>query len=647
MKHGYLYFLPLFAAVGATAQYIHITNGNVGFHHAVEAEAEIPFNPDHSVTIGGKTFPLSEFHTMSVEDDCPVSANAVVVSYSGNEASVHIDGNIAQYVHAEVNGAHVSIIQSAEVSEATCGEITYVLSGASADGSLLLSGEYKCTLELQGVDLLNPSGAALEIQNGKRVAISAKSGTTNTLEDGATGSQKGAVACKGHLEFKGKGVLNIKGNKSHAIQAKEYVEVKNLTLNITGAVKDGINCGQYFSMSSGNVSITDTGDDGIQVSYKDDVDREPEDTGCFSISGGSLGIHIAKGEACKGIKADADVNISEGNIYILSECNGIWDSVKLKTKASACIGADGNVNIDGGIINLKASGSGGKGISCDGVFTANGGDCNVQTIGGLLVYSNGTLNHNYTSNAERVASDYKSSAKGIKADSGLIINGGTFYVTTSTNNAEGLESKKDLEINGGTVFVKAYDDGINASNDFRVSGGDLTVISVVSDGLDSNGNLYISGGKIITMGSGGMEMGLDAATESGCAVYITGGTVFSFGGNNTYPTKAGSTQAFVTATGAVKAGSVVSVSGNDEVLAGIEIPEDYNSTPITFDVEVSKGLFRGPGNGFGPGGWNPGGTSGSGSIMISCPQLVSGQSYSVSNGTTQSTSTAVLTKSGR
>lgn len=257
----------------------------------------------------------------------------------------------------------------------------------------------------------------------------------------------------------------------------------------------------------------------------------------------------------------------------------------------------------------------------------------------MLVYSNGALNHNYTSSADRINSDYKSSAKGIKADSGVVINDGEYYVTTATNNAEGIESKEDLEINGGTVFVKAYDDGINSSKDFRVNGGDLTVISIVGDGLDSNGNLYINGGYVRTMGSGGMEMGLDAATESGCAVYITGGTLLAFGGSNTYPTKSGSTQAFVKGSGAIKADTEVSVKSGDEVLATFTVPSEYTST--------QSGPMYGPGNGSSGGGWNPGGSSGNGSIMISCPELQSGKSYTIVNGTATSTATATLTSSGR
>ncbi len=247
----------------------------------------------------------------------------------------------------------------------------------------------------------------------------------------------------------------------------------------------------------------------------------------------------------------------------------------------------------------------------------------------MLVYSNGALNHNYTGSVDRISSNYKSSAKGIKADSGVTINDGDIHITTATNNAEGIESKKDLDIKGGTIFVKAYDDGINSSNDFRVSGGNLTVISTAGDGLDSNGNLTISDGYIRTMGAGGMEMGLDAATESGCAVYLTGGTVFAFGGSNTYPTKSGSTQAFVKSSGTIKADTGISVKSGDETIASFTVPTEYSST-------TASGGASGPG-----------GNSGGGSVMISCPQIISGKSYTIVNDTSSANATATLTSSER
>ncbi len=616
------------------AQSINFSNGHVTYNFPAESVGIMLFD-SNKVTVADRVFDLSEWSAISV-DDTSIADNTVEIGYSDDGAHAKIAGNIAKYIEVSINGSHVELTQSDDVSASTCGEITYVLRGETADGSFSMTGSYKSTIELQGVSITNPSGPALDIQNGKRIEISAKNGTVNSLTDG-TGTQKGAITCKGHLEFKGKGDLTVTGKQAHAIYSKEYVEIKNLTLNIAGAVKDGINCSQYFLMESGTVSISNTGDDGIQTSFKDDTDREAEDTGTITVAGGNLTVGITA-DAAKCLKSDGDIVISGGTLSLTSNANGIWDSAKSKTKASACIGADGNVTISGGELDIKATGSGGKGISCDGFFYGNGGKTTIATTGGMLVYTNGNLNHNYTSSADRINSDYKSSAKGIKADSCVVINDGEYYVTTATNNAEGIESKADLEINGGTIFVKAYDDGINSSKDFHVKGGDLTVISVVGDGLDSNGNLYISGGYIRTMGSGGMEMGLDAATESGCAVYITGGTLLSFGGSNTYPNKSGSTQAFVKGSGAIKANTEVSVKSGDEVLATFTIPAEYSST---------RTIAYGPGNGPGGGGWNPGGGSGNGSILISCPSLENGKSYTIVNDTATTTATAVLTSSGR
>ncbi|MDE6403135.1 MAG: hypothetical protein K2K86_04925, partial [Muribaculaceae bacterium] len=59
------------------------------------------------------------------------------------------------------------------------------------------------------------------------------------------------------------------------------------------------------------------------------------------------------------------------------------------------------------------------------------------------------------------------------------------------------------------------------------------------------------------------------------------------------------------------------------------------------------GALYGPGNGPGGGGWGPGGNSGSGSLMISCPSLTSGKSYTIVNDATTTNTTATLTKSGR
>ena len=169
-----------------------------------------------------------------------LQAQSVSVVYNGSTATVTTDSIASQYLTVTQSGAHVSIAQSSDLAT----EITYTLSGTSSDGEFYMSGSYKATIELNGLTLTNAtpvySGAAVHIQNGKRINVKVITGTTNTLVDAASGSQKGCLYIKGHAEFKQQGTLNIKGNVKHGIKAGEYITLKNATLNITSAVGDGI-----------------------------------------------------------------------------------------------------------------------------------------------------------------------------------------------------------------------------------------------------------------------------------------------------------------------------------------------------------------------------------------------------------------------
>lgn len=476
------------------------------------------------------------------------SDNTVEVAYNGTSATVTVADNISQYLTVTQQGAHVSIAQSDSVAS----EITYTLSGTSTDGEFYMSGSYKATVELNGLSLTNAtpvySGAAVHIQNGKRINVKVITGTTNTLVDAATGSQKGCLYVKGHAEFKQQGTLNVVGNVKHAIKAGEYISLKNATLNITSAVGDGISCNQYFLIESGTVNINGTGDDGIQCDLEGDTataiteDHEDEDSGNIYIEGGTVTINCAA-IAAKGIKAAGDIFISgEPVIDVTTSGNGEWDEDDLETKAACGISADGNIDISGGTLTLTATGSGGKGMKCDSVLTISGGDITVTTSGGLY-YNNGTTeNTNYTGNTDNVSSDYYSSPKGIKAglktqvgnsytySGGMVISGGKIKVTTSGYNGEGIESKNYLNISGGEIYVNAYDDGINSAQDMTITGGYVYSHSNNNDGIDANGNVYLNGGLVYAIGSGGAENAIDANSEGGKKVYVNGGVLIAVGG---------------------------------------------------------------------------------------------------------------------
>ena len=330
---------------------------------------------------------------------CGVAAMAqtadykVEVVYDGDTATVSVGDSASQYLTVTQEGAHVSILQSTPAEE-----ITYNLSGSSTDGGFYMAGSYKATIELNGLTLTNVSavysGAAVHIQNSKRINVKVVTGTENTLVDASSGSQKGCLYIKGHAEFKQYGTLNVVGNVKHAIKAGEYITLKNATLNVTSAAGDGISCNQYFMMESGTINISGTEDDGIQCDIDGDAstgeqaDHEDENSGNIYISGGNITINCA-GIAAKGIKSAGDIFINdEAVIDVTTTGKGMWDTVDLETKAACCISADRNITIDDGTLTLTATGSGGKGMKCDSILTISGGDITISTSGGLY-YNNG------------------------------------------------------------------------------------------------------------------------------------------------------------------------------------------------------------------------------------------------------------------
>ena len=521
MKQVFALLTALVLAIAAEAQTLNIgtAEGNYQFSASQMTENQpATFNGGTTLTVNGNTFYLSDITSMTIgnSSSAAVDSNTVNIVYDGSTATVTKADNIANYVTATVSGAHVTITQS-NTAAVDGDEITYVLSGSSSDGSLTLGGSYKCTVALAGLTLTNPSGAALNITNSKRIQLSAKKGTENTLTDGANGSQKACVYSKGQLQLQGNGTLNVAGNTKHAIKSGDYITVKNMTLNITSAVGDGINCEEYFQMKSGTVTISGVGDDGIQCDLGGDTstgettDHDDEDSGNVYLEGGTLTVTVSAA-ASKGVKADGDMKVSGGTINVTTTGNGAYDSDEKDAKGCAGLKSDGNMTISGGTLTLKSTGTGGKCIKCDGQLTISDGTVSATSTGSQYKYS----------------SSATASAKAIKSDGAMTISGGT--VNASSSSHEAIESKSTLDITGGYVYAQASDDAINSSSHMTISGGLVMGNSSGNDGLDANGNLYVKGGTVVAVATSSPEVALDANTEQRYALYITGGNVIAIGG---------------------------------------------------------------------------------------------------------------------
>lgn len=526
MKKFNTLLLSLILSATAFGQTLNIQTDGITYLFPASQTGEMTFSNGQTLTVMGRTFNLSETDAIAV-DQTNVTDNCVLISYNGSSASVTVAGNVARYVDASVTGAHVTVSQS-NTTDVDGDEITYVLSGTSSDGSLTLDGSYKCTIQLAGLTLTNPSGAVISIGNKKRIQISAKKNTENTLTDGSNGSQKGCIYSKGQLQFQGNGQLTVTGNTAHAIKCGDYVTVKNLTLTIPSAVKDGISCNKYFQLKSGNVSISGVGDDGIQVDLESDdattaqiEDHEDENSGTLYTDGGTLVINNS-----------AAPTIESGDVKSAKGLNAL------------CMA------LNAGDITINMSGNASKAISCgSGTKSTSGSGMNSSTkwtnVTGSFTMglSDGT---GPTLTISQTGSTYSSSsAKAIKAICAVTIYGGETSVYTKSSGGEGLESKTGIDIQGGKHYFKCYDDCINSAGKIYFNGGVTVCYSNGNDAVDSNagttGAITIGNGIAFAYSTAGSpEEGFDCDNNSyiqitGTGIGITAGGSQGGGGGGGRP----------------------------------------------------------------------------------------------------------------
>ncbi len=635
MKRLLALFFTASTAVAVSAQTLNVVSGNVTYRIPAEEAGYAVVSDASVITILGKSFPVEDITEIYV-DETEVEDGTVKVTYSGDAASVEVPGDCMRYLTAEVSGADVKIEQSSDLEN----EITYTLTGSSDDGSFYMNGKLKATLEFSDLSLTSLTTAPVNIKNGKRIAIVVSG--TNTLRDSASSDGKGALMVNGHSEIEGDGTLNIYGQARHAYWADEYVQIKKSmkgVINILAAAGDGINVNQYYQQNGGTVNISGVADDGIQVSADDD------ETGYALISGGTLDI-TTTANGSKGLKTEDYILLNDDKsapvVRITNTGSSYYDSTDKEIKGATCMSADTDVTVDAGETTLTASGTGGKGVKADGIFTMNDGTLTVTATGGQYTYGGDT------SSPKGVRAGTKATTTNGTPTGNLVINGGTVDVTSSGTSSgnEGIESKNTLYIYGGTVTVHAYDDAINSAKDMRIEGGEVTVISTANDGLDSNADLYIEGGTVLAYGASAPECSIDAAERYN--MYFNGGVILGIGGSSVTPASS-SKQRYVSTTGTITSGTNITLSSGSTTLYTFSVPEGYPASGTSGGGSMGgMGGFFAPGGGGSMGGGGSiggggsmGGMGGSGyQILISTPELVSGTSYTITNNTTSSTVTA-------
>ena len=460
-------------------------------------------------TIPGST---DTYYEDYVETYTPTTT--IKIAYNGNSATVSGE---AEGVTITKDGADVTV-------NSTVKNIVYELSGTTSDGSFKIYSEKKFEVILNGVDITNPTGAAINNQ-GKRMYVVVKDGTTNKLTDGSSYTMvdnedmKGTLFSEGKLAFSGSGTLSVYSNAKNGIVSDDYVFIRPNT----------------------NIYVKSTTNHGIKTN--DGV----------IIRGGVVNVEVSA-DAAKGINTDGFIQIEGGRVTAITTGGSSYDSDDKEYKGCAGIKSDSIFVISGGEVNVKSTGAGGKGLNSSQTMTISGGTIRAIAAG-----------KNFSSGNDDVA------AKAIKSAGDMTISGGDIMARSAAH--EAIETKGKLTVSAGSIGAYSSDDAINSAGVMTINGGYIFGYSTTNDGIDANGNLTVNGGVLIGCGAMAPEEGIDVAER--CTFSINGGTVIGIGGGS--ESIAGSQQKAVLSGVTVNNGSYITVkddSGNN--IFAFKVPRAYS-----------------------------------------------------------------------
>lgn len=292
--------------------------------------------------------------------------------------------------------------------------------------------------------------------------------------------------------------INVQGTQAEPSKGKRTFIVLNgensladgIKYTETPAIEDEKGAmfgeGQFIFSGEGSLNVAATGKSGI---VSDDY------------------VHFISGEITVNVSSSATVNGSD-------------------TLKPACVKGKDYVRMTGGALSLTSTGTGGKGISSDGNGYFYGGMVNV-TVTGSNFGSNGGGGDGHGGWGNNSSDGV--SAKGLKFDGNLIFKGSKVVVNCSAH--EGIEAKGTLSVSGGEVYSHSQsDDAINSGGNLTISGGLVCAYSQGNDGIDANGDCYIKGGVVYAISASSPEVAIDANSEGGYQLYLTGGTLVAIGG---------------------------------------------------------------------------------------------------------------------
>lgn len=581
-------------------------------------------------------------------------------SYSDRDSDPSYDADSATVISlADDNikitgdGAKASAASTVSITK----EGTYILSGSLSDGQIIIetATDEKVQLVLDGVSLASSQSAPLHIKESDKVFITLADKSTNTLTGPASYSEEasknnidGVIFSKADLTINGNGSLSVTASSGHGIVSKDDLIITGGSIDVT-ASGDGLQGKDCVKIKDGTINI-DSENDGIRSSNSEDKGR-----GFITVDGGNITVDAGYDglQAATALRiADGELNITTGggSEYASTEDDwgSSWGSNKPDARPNGMGGDTGSPEQpDGnpgqpGISNGSMENPGQPGDmkktddgslqtgNTDSADTADDppsakglkANIDVRILGGNITIdsSDDAVHSNSDVHIKNGNINASTGDDGVHADYDLVVKGGSINITQSY---EGLEGNT-VTIDGGSLNIKASDDGLNAAggkdgsstdgragqNDFaadesayiEINGGTIN-ITASGDSLDSNGSLTITGGTITLTGpTQGDTSVIDYESEG----IITGGTFIG--------------------TGAIQMAQ--SFSSSEQGVIAINSGKQNSGTAITLKDNNGKTILsHKPEDDFA-------------FVIISTPDIVSGETYTISIGSSYGEITA-------
>lgn len=451
----------------------------------------------------------------------------VIITWTGSAVSI-VNPYASMGVNITHSQGHVTVDANSNDDD-----LTYLLIGNCADGSVTFNSKKKIIVGFENLSLTNPSGPAVLITSDKRCIINITG--TNDLSDGTSNTQKATLQSSAKLEFYGTGALSVAGLAKHGIQCSKSATVFSGHINVTTAVKDGMNVDNYIQ-NGGEVIVNSLGDgiDGDQGYI--DITRgqltittsglDSKGLGCDStitISGGTVDVTVS-GNQSKAIKSKSTIYVTGGTVNVHANGSLVLEPLGNGYSPSYCTGikASGNIIMTGAntTITCPDNNAGGKGLSADGDIVINCGRHIIVATGTCAAYTD-SLGHNQ---------NYSSTC--IKSNGNIRFEGGILDLTaggraiscdgTFTQIAGNLTSSTSA--NGFTTIGS----GTSCSDGFAPAclkaDGDITFVSgSFSATSTGKGGRGIAGGSNFVMGNPGSDDSFLSVnvTTSGAPVNVT------------------------------------------------------------------------------------------------------------------------------